>query len=145
MHFAKIIHFRTNIKHPHRNIEAKLFHWNQFLIVHLILRVILLKVVNIVHLDTEFSFTTQSHYTYRKVASSRLSRLVAHSRIFRRLMKGKFEAYVLWPLAKKFQNWIVDQSTARDFTVIVSQPGDGQIMGTTLKIASWNFRSSYGP
>ena len=32
-------------------------------------------------------------------------------------MKGKFDAYVLWPLAKKFQNWIVDQSTARDFTV----------------------------
>ena len=32
-------------------------------------------------------------------------------------MKGKFDAYVLWPLAKKFQNWIVDWSTARDFTV----------------------------
>ena len=33
-------------------------------------------------------------------------------------MKGKFDAYILWPLAKKFQNWIVDRSTARDFTVI---------------------------
>ena len=32
-------------------------------------------------------------------------------------MKGKFDTYVLWPLAKKFQNWIVDRSTARDFTV----------------------------
>ena len=32
---------------------------------------------------------------YRKVASSRLSRLVANPRIFRRLMKGKFDAYVL--------------------------------------------------
>ena len=32
-------------------------------------------------------------------------------------MKGKFDAYVLWPLVKKFQNWIVDLSTARDFTV----------------------------
>ena len=32
-------------------------------------------------------------------------------------MKGKFDAYVLWPLAKKLQNWIVDRSTARDFTV----------------------------
>ena len=32
-------------------------------------------------------------------------------------MKGKFDAYVLWPLAKKFQNWIVDRSTARNFTV----------------------------
>ena len=54
---------------------------------------------------------------YRKVASSRLSRLVAHSRIFRLFTKGKFDAYVVWPLAKKFQNWIVDRSTARDFTV----------------------------
>jgi hypothetical protein len=34
-------------------------------------------------------------------------------------MKGKFDAYVLWPLAKKFQNWIVHRSTARDFTVIL--------------------------
>ena len=32
-------------------------------------------------------------------------------------MKEKVDAYVLWPLAKKFQIWIVDQSTARDFTV----------------------------
>ena len=55
---------------------------------------------------------------YRKVASSRLSRLVACPRIFRLFMKGKFDAYVLWPLAKKFQNWIVDRSTARDFTVV---------------------------
>ena len=27
-------------------------------------------------------------------------------------MKGKFEAYVMWPLAKRFQTWIVAQSTA---------------------------------
>ena len=33
-------------------------------------------------------------------------------------MKGKFDAYLLCPLAKKFQNWIVDWSTARDFTVL---------------------------
>ena len=32
---------------------------------------------------------------YRKVASSRLSRLVANPRIFRKLMKGKFDAYVV--------------------------------------------------
>ena len=32
---------------------------------------------------------------YRKVASSRLSRLVAHFELFRRLMKGIFDAYVL--------------------------------------------------
>ena len=52
------------------------------------------------------------------MASSRLSRLVAHPRIVRRLMKGNFDPYVLWPLTKKFQNWIVDQSTARKFTVL---------------------------
>ena len=32
---------------------------------------------------------------YRKVASSSLSWLLAHFQIFRRLMKGKFDAYVL--------------------------------------------------
>ena len=37
--------------------------------------------------------------------------------IFRKFMKGKFDAYVLWPLAKRFQFWIVDRSTAHDFTV----------------------------
>ena len=55
---------------------------------------------------------------YRKVVSSRLSRLVAHTRIFRRLMKGKFYPYVMWPLAPKFQNWIVDWSNARNFVVV---------------------------
>ena len=55
---------------------------------------------------------------YHKVASSSLSQLEPHFQIFRRLMKGKFDAYVLWPLAKKVQNWIVDRSTARNSTVI---------------------------
>ena len=68
----------------------------------------------------------------RKVASSRLSQLVAHLRIFRLFMKGKFDAYVLWPLAKKYQNWIVDRSTEMRFaslfsggfitTIVVNQP-----------------------
>ena len=34
-------------------------------------------------------------YKYRKVVSSRLSWLVAHSKIFGLFMKGKFDAYVL--------------------------------------------------
>ena len=46
-------------------------------------------------------------FIYRKVPSSSMSRLVVHFQIFRRLMKGKFDAYVLWPLAKKLQNWTV--------------------------------------
>ena len=51
-------------------------------------------------------------YRLRKVASSRLTQLVAHQSIFRVFIKGKFDAYVLWPLAKSLQNWIVDRSTA---------------------------------
>ena len=54
---------------------------------------------------------------YRKVVSSWLSWLVAHPSIFKLFMKGKFDAYLLWPLAQRVQNWIVDRSTARYFTV----------------------------
>ena len=49
-------------------------------------------------------------FAYCKVASSRLSRLVAHFHIFRLFMKGNFDAYVLWPLNKMVQNWIVNCS-----------------------------------
>ena len=59
------------------------------------------------------------HYRYHFVASSRLSRLLAHPRIFRLFMKRNFDAYVLWPLDKLVQNWIVDKSTARNFTVCI--------------------------
>ena len=38
---------------------------------------------------------------YRKVTSRSTSRLVACQRIIRLFMKGKFDAYVLWNLAKK--------------------------------------------
>ena len=66
-----------------------------------------------------FALAVSVKRIYRKVASSSMSRLVARFQIFRRLMKGKFDVYVVWPLTKKFQNWIVDQSTARNFTVLV--------------------------
>ena len=74
------------------------------------------------HWILKFVLILMSNYIYswlyyRKVARSSLSRLVAQFQIFRRLMKGKFDAYVLWPLAKKFQNWIVDRSTSCNFTV----------------------------
>ena len=42
-------------------------------------------------------------------------------------MKVKFDAYLLWPLAKNFQNWIVDRSTARNFRVLF----------LTLKVHIW--------
>ena len=50
-------------------------------------------------------------WTYRKVSSSRLSWSIALSKIFRRLVKGKFDACVLWPLAKKFWNWVHERTS----------------------------------
>ena len=43
---------------------------------------------------------------YRKVANCSMSRLVAHFQFFRRLMKGKFDAFVLcdlWPKSSKIE------------------------------------------
>ena len=64
-------------------------------------------------------FPLLSYFTYSKEKISQ--NFVTFSeyilRIFRLFMKGKFDAYVLWPLAKRVQNWIVDRSTARGFTV----------------------------
>ena len=37
-------------------------------------------------------------------------------------MKWRFATYVLWPLAKRVQNWIVDRSTARELTVFQFLP-----------------------
>ena len=59
------------------------------------------------HLDIKFEFSDQ--FQYSKVANSSMSWLVAHFQIFRMLMKRKLNAYVLWPLTKKFQNWIVNR------------------------------------
>ena len=49
--------------------------------------------------------------------SSSLSHLIAHFWVFRLFMKGKFNAHVSWPLAKRVQNWIVDPSTPPNFMV----------------------------
>ena len=43
------------------------------------------------------------YFAYSKVASSRLSWLVAHPSTFRMFMKGKFDAYVLWPKVSKIE------------------------------------------
>ena len=32
-------------------------------------------------------------------------------------MKAIFDAYLMWPFIKRVQNWIVDRSTARGFTL----------------------------
>ena len=62
-------------------------------------------------------WSTWLRFGYRKFASKSMSLLVAHQSIFRMFMKGKFYAYVLWPLAKSFQNWIADWSAACSFQV----------------------------
>ena len=56
-------------------------------------------------------------FVSRKVASRSTLWLVAHPRIFRLFMKGKVDPYLLWPLIKRVQNWIVDRSTACNFMV----------------------------
>ena len=51
-----------------------------------------------IHFPRKIPDNMEQNFTvcnYRKVASSRLSRLVAHLRIFKQFMKGKFDAYVL--------------------------------------------------
>jgi hypothetical protein len=63
-------------------------------------------------LERNLFWKSSFSFTYRKVARSRLSWLVAHSSIFRLFMKGKIGAYELWP-----QNWIVDRSTDGNLTV----------------------------
>ena len=44
---------------------------------------------------TCFFYRILNKSKYRKVTSSSMSLLVAHFKIFRRLVKGKFDAYVL--------------------------------------------------
>ena len=85
-------------------------------------------------------------FAYRKVASSRLSRLVAHPRIFRRLMKGKFDPYVLWPLAKKFQNWINSRPFYCSRLNTVCAPAWKLFSSAqlSLKIFSWNSSLVHG-
>ena len=47
-------------------------------------------------------FLKDQQIEYRKVVSSNTSRLEAHVCIYRLLMKGIFDAYVMWPFDKKF-------------------------------------------
>ena len=51
--------------------------------------------------------STPATFMHRKVESSSMSWLVARLRIFRLFMKGKFDAYIMWPLDKKIQNFLL--------------------------------------
>ena len=57
-----------------------------------------------IHRERDYYIDTDCLYDYRKVASRSTSRLVAHPRSFKLFMKGKFDAYVLGPLAQRVQN-----------------------------------------
>ena len=48
-------------------------------------------------------------------------------------MKGKFDAYVLCPLAKKFQNWIVDRTEVH----FASSKSTGKEIGKTHLCGLW--------
>ena len=61
-----------------------------------------------------FSMSIQE---YCKVANRNTSHLVAPPRIFRLIMKGKFDVYLLRPLGEKFIFEIVAKSTLRDSMV----------------------------
>ena len=52
-------------------------------------------IVKMANTDDWKKFYSNGKSVYRKVASSSMSWLVAHFQIFRRLMKGKFDACVL--------------------------------------------------
>ena len=55
---------------------------------------------------------------YRKVASRSTSWLVAHPRIIRLFLKGKFDSYVLWPLTKKDQK--VNSSLLANYAILTT-------------------------
>ena len=77
----------------------------------------------ILHMCCNYYSLTVSHlwYKYRIVASSIPSRIEAHADLFRLLMKGIFDPYVLWPFDKKSIFLLVKRVSTRDFTVCIGK------------------------
>ena len=65
-----------------------------------------------------WSFSKES-VIYRIVASTSPSRIEAHAGLFRLLMKGIFDPYVLWPFDKKLIFKLVTRVRTRDYTVFI--------------------------
>ena len=57
---------------------------------------------------------------YREIASSNTSCLEAHVGIYILLMKGIFDAYLLWPFDKKFIFELVARVYTHHYTVSIS-------------------------
>ena len=58
---------------------------------------------------------------YLIVASTNLSRFKVHAGLFRLLMKGIFDPYLLWPFCKTLIFLLVTGISTRDFTVCCHQ------------------------
>ena len=72
------------------------------------------------------------HYEYRKIGSFNTSRLEEHADIYILLMKGIFDAYVLWPFDKNVIFELVTRINTRDYTVLVI--GNFQLLKTILLV-----------
>ena len=62
---------------------------------------------------------------YQKVANRSTTWLLAHPRIFWLFMKGKYDPYLQWPLAKRLQNLIVARSNVHKYRVAVATSRSG--------------------
>ena len=80
---------------------------------------------------------------YRIVASTSPSCIEAHADLFRSLIKGIFNPYVLRPFDKKLIFWLVTHVSTRDFTVCVfSTQFVPLILNLAPKIEVVNFRNA---
>ena len=75
--------FLTESCYDHKNWPKCLLSKNKAYLVNMLTRLL------------SWSKIVKNVLTYRKVASSSLSWLVAHFQIFRRFIKGKFDAYIM--------------------------------------------------
>ena len=114
------------IKQKHEFEDLKVTFWDTdihslFTSVHILLLTIELESKMGCKKSTIFfsNLAYTSHIMYSIVASTSPSRFEAHAGHFRLLMKGIFDAYVLWPFDKKSFFELVTRVNTRDFTVCV--------------------------
>ena len=112
---VKITVFREDnqpVLHLQRRQSASASHFEKTILPVLKKTILLEKTILPFPVSIRSAFTVccvlNKFNTYREVGSIRLSWLVSHPSLFRMFMKEKFDAYVLWPSAKRVQNWIVD-------------------------------------
>ena len=78
------------------------------------------KMIKVILCQINLLFCHQlTHNEYRRVAFSNTPRLEPHPGVYRLLMKGIFDAYVLGPFDKKFIFELVTQVRSRDYMVLL--------------------------